>query len=70
MKGGSAAASVDVDLLSTEPPEVGNPLLSAVNITIIPYNSWATGEARQNLLNIAVANLLRFLAGIPVNRVN
>ncbi|GIU08575.1 glycerate dehydrogenase [Shewanella sp. c952] len=59
-----------VDVLSTEPPEADNPLLSAPNITISPHNAWATIEARQNLLNIAVNNLIAFLAGKTINRVN
>ena len=59
-----------VDVLSTEPPEADNPLLSAPNITISPHNAWATIEARQNLLNIAVNNLIAFLAEETINRVN
>ncbi len=59
-----------VDVLSTEPPQADNPLLSAPNITISPHNAWATIEARQNLLNIAVNNLSVFLAGKTANRVN
>lgn len=63
-------AAAGVDVLSTEPPQAGNPLLSAVNISISPHNSWATCEARQNLLDIAIDNLQSFLTAEPVNRVN
>jgi len=63
-------AAAGVDVLSSEPPEPDNPLLSAVNISISPHNSWATIEARQNLLNIAVANLKAYCAGKSINRVN
>lgn len=59
-----------VDVLSTEPPSVDNPLLHATNISITPHNAWATKEARQNLLNIAVSNLKGFLAGEPSNCVD
>ncbi|MFB2779488.1 D-2-hydroxyacid dehydrogenase [Shewanella mangrovisoli] len=59
-----------VDVLSTEPPSVDNPLLTAPNISISPHNAWATKEARQNLLNIATANLSAYLAGERVNWVN
>ena len=55
-------AAAGVDVLSTEPPEKTNPLLSAKNISISPHNSWATLEARQNLLNIASRNLQCFLS--------
>ncbi|MEL4296031.1 D-2-hydroxyacid dehydrogenase [Shewanella xiamenensis] len=59
-----------VDVLSTEPPSADNPLLTAPNISISPHNAWATKEARQNLLNIATANLCAYLAGDKVNWVN
>ncbi|RTR40873.1 D-2-hydroxyacid dehydrogenase [Shewanella canadensis] len=63
-------AAAGVDVLSTEPPQADNPLLNAVNISISPHNSWATREARQNLLNIAIGNLQAFLSEKPRNRVN
>lgn len=63
-------AAAGVDVLSTEPPQADNPLLSAVNISISPHNSWATREARQNLLDIAIGNLQAFLSEKPRNRVN
>ncbi|MCC4831326.1 D-2-hydroxyacid dehydrogenase [Shewanella sp. 10N.7] len=59
-----------VDVLSTEPPDKNNPLLSADNIIITPHIAWATIEARQNLLNIAVNNVKQFLNGSPINTVN
>ncbi|MCG9729820.1 D-2-hydroxyacid dehydrogenase [Shewanella sp. Isolate13] len=63
-------AFAGVDVLSTEPPATDNPLLKVSNISISPHNAWATIEARQNLLNIAVDNLLRFIQGKVSNRVN
>ncbi|MCL1049111.1 D-2-hydroxyacid dehydrogenase [Shewanella abyssi] len=59
-----------VDVLSSEPPQANNPLLKAPNISISPHNAWATIEARQNLLDIAVNNLSGFLKGASVNQVN
>ncbi|ABV86197.1 D-2-hydroxyacid dehydrogenase [Shewanella pealeana] len=65
-----AIAFAGVDVLSTEPPCQDNPLLRAKNISISPHNAWATIEARQNLLNIAVDNLSSFSQGQVKNRVN
>ncbi len=66
-EGRLAAACLDV--LSTEPPHPGNPLLTAQNCYITPHIAWATREARQRLMNIAVENIKAFQAGTPVNRV-
>lgn len=63
-----AAAAVDV--LTTEPPKVDNPLLSAPNCYITPHVAWASTEARCRLMDIATANVAAFLAGNPRNRVN
>ncbi|WP_298443606.1 D-2-hydroxyacid dehydrogenase [uncultured Ferrimonas sp.] len=63
-------AAAGLDVLSTEPPSADNPLLTAPNCSITPHNAWATLEARQNLLAIAVANVRAFLADRCQNRVN
>ncbi len=63
-------AYAGVDVLSQEPPAADNPLLNAPNISISPHNAWATKEARQNLLNIAVGNINAFIADRIENRVN
>ncbi|MGS0727246.1 D-2-hydroxyacid dehydrogenase, partial [Shewanella sp. 0m-11] len=39
-------------------------------ISISPHNAWATREARQNLLNIAIENLVSFRTDNANNRVN
>lgn len=59
-----------LDVVSVEPIQEDNPLLSAENCIITPHISWASKESRQRLMDIAVENLRRFLEGNPVNVVN
>ncbi len=60
-------AGAGLDVLSTEPPEATNPLLTARNTFITPHIAWATREARQRLMRIAAANISAFLDGHPQN---
>jgi len=63
-------AGAGLDVLSTEPPAPGNPLLSAPNCIVTPHLAWATREARARLIEIAASSIRAFLAGRPVNVVN
>jgi glycerate dehydrogenase len=63
--GGIAGAGLDV--LSIEPPQENNPLLSARNCLVTPHIAWATREARTRLMDVTVDNLAAFLAGKPQN---
>lgn len=63
-------AGLGIDVLSSEPPSVDNPLLTAANVHVTPHVAWATEEARRRLLDIAVANIKSFLTGEVSNRVN
>jgi glycerate dehydrogenase len=58
------------DVLSSEPPAAGNPLLSAPHTIITPHIAWASVEARRRLMGILVENVRAFLAGSPANVVN
>lgn len=59
-----------VDVVSKEPIDPGNPLLTARNCIITPHMAWAPIESRQRLLECTVASIEGFLAGTPVNTVN
>ncbi|NDL68741.1 D-2-hydroxyacid dehydrogenase [Anaerotalea alkaliphila] len=59
-----------VDVLSQEPPGMENPLVKAPNTIITPHIAWAPKESRKRLMDIAVANLEKYLQGTPVNVVN
>jgi glycerate dehydrogenase len=59
-----------LDVVSTEPIQGDNPLLTAKNCIITPHISWAPKESRQRLMDIAVENLAAFIKGVPVNIVN
>ena len=59
-----------VDVVSQEPIEEANPLLTAPNCVITPHMAWAPIESRQRLLNCVVENIRGFLNGKPQNVVN
>ncbi|MFA6471390.1 MAG: D-2-hydroxyacid dehydrogenase [Candidatus Latescibacterota bacterium] len=63
-------AGAGLDVLSVEPPNDDNPLLSAKNCIITPHIAWATRAARQRLMNMVVENVMAFLTGKPINVVN
>jgi len=51
-----------VDVLATEPPREGNPLLASdlPNLILTPHTAWASREARQRLLDEVAANIEAF----------
>ena len=63
-------AGAALDVLSSEPPPLDNPLLHAKNCIVTPHIAWATKEARKRLLDSAAANLRAFIEGHPINVVN
>ena len=63
-------AGAALDVLSSEPPPAGHPLLSARNCVITPHLAWATLAARKRLVETAIANIRAWVEGKPVNVVN
>ena len=59
-----------LDVVSSEPIKGDNVLLKAKNCIITPHISWAAKESRQRLMDVAVENLEKFIAGEPQNVVN
>ncbi len=63
-------AGAGLDVLTTEPPSMDNPLMKANNCYITPHIAWATRSARSRLLNTLVENAKAFIDGKPQNVVN
>lgn len=63
-------AGAAVDVVSREPIEPDNPLLTARNLLITPHLAWATRSARKRLMQMTAENIRAFLAGRPINVVN
>nr|WP_262916409.1 D-2-hydroxyacid dehydrogenase [Aestuariivivens sediminis] len=62
--------SAAVDVVSSEPIGLDNPLLKAKNCIITPHIAWAPLESRQRLMDVAIKNLEAYLNGTPVHVVN
>ncbi len=59
-----------VDVVSTEPIQADNPLLTAKNMIITPHMAWGSRESRARLMDIAVTNVAKFQQGSAENVVN
>ena len=63
-------AGAALDVVSTEPIQMDNPLLGAKNVILTPHIAWAPKESRQRLMDMAVDNLKCYVDGKPQNVVN
>lgn len=66
---GGRLAGLGADVLTEEPANPENPLLTAKNCIITPHIAWATREARGRLMQVATENVKAFLEGRPQNTV-
>lgn len=58
-----------VDVVSMEPIQENNPLLTAKNCMITPHMSWGAKEARQRIMDITNDNIQKYIEGTTQNRV-
>jgi glycerate dehydrogenase len=62
-------AGAAVDVVSAEPINADNPLLSAPNCLITPHIAWTSLDARRRIMHTTADNIAAFLAGKPRNDV-
>lgn len=59
-----------LDVISSEPMKDDSILLNVKNLIITPHIAWASHEARERLMGIAVDNVEGYLANTPKNMVS
>ena len=69
LKSGKIAGAA-CDVMLHEPPEDTDPLIPLSNFTVTPHIAWAAKETRIRLIDIAAKNLISYLNGSPINKVN
>lgn len=57
------------DVVTAEPIQPENPLLTAPNCILTPHMAWAPIESRQRILNTVEENIKGYLAGSLINKV-
>ncbi|GAG13933.1 unnamed protein product, partial [marine sediment metagenome] len=64
-------AGAGLDVLSQEPPEVQNPLLSMTNVIVSPHSAFISHEALTDLAAMATKAIIDTLEGrVPENMLN
>jgi len=67
---GGRPAGAALDVVSEEPIQASNPLLTAPRCILTPHIAWATLAARKRLMATTAQNIAAFLAGRTQNVVN
>ncbi|MEM6698838.1 MAG: D-2-hydroxyacid dehydrogenase [Bacteroidota bacterium] len=63
-------AGAALDVLSSEPPQNGNPLIGTKNCILTPHVAWASFQSRERLMQICADNIKGFLENNLQNVVN
>lgn len=63
-------AAAGLDVVSVEPIQSGNPLLTAKNCIITPHIAWAPAESRRRIMDCTVENVRAYQNAAPQNVVN
>ncbi len=63
-------AGAAVDVLETEPPAGGSPLMGLENCIITPHMAWTPEEMRRLIIDVMADNLTAWLDGRYLNRVD
>jgi len=64
LSGGLLKAAA-LDVLTTEPPAAGHPLIHHPRCIVTPHNAWISFEARSRLMTVTIENVRQFLSGSP-----
>lgn len=59
-----------MDVVSVEPINPNNPLLTAPNCILTPHIAWAPAQMRQRIIDTTCTNIRSFLSQTPINVVN
>jgi D-3-phosphoglycerate dehydrogenase / 2-oxoglutarate reductase len=59
-----------LDVFSHEPLPPDHPFIAMDNIVMTPVSAWSTVDASARMINQSIENVVKFLAGTPVNVVN
>jgi phosphoglycerate dehydrogenase-like enzyme len=59
-----------LDVFAREPLPDNHPFLSMDNVVMTPVSAWSTADASARMINQSIDNVVRFLAGTPINIVN
>ena len=65
-------AGAAIDVIQDEPPGPDNRVLRELppNLIVTPHIAWVSYEARKRMMQSTLENIVAFMQGAPINRVN